>query len=108
MNKFQETIEYINDSRYFKIGDLIGDIEGTYSNDALIEGGSSTIRIYVKLLLSAHFLKREGKGWYDMNDEVEFIPTNLTIKELKELSKFDNINMVFRYLSVQKLKKLSK
>ena len=93
MSKLKDVIDQFN--KYpdeLKIGDLISEIE--YISDGYIStDGKSTIRVYVKDLLNAHFIVRVSKGWYKRNEEIDEIPYMLG-RELKELKKYETLEMM--------------
>lgn len=105
MSKLTEVIDQFN--KYhdeIKISDIISEIEMVYDG-CISADGTSTIRIYVKDLLNAHFIIRVDKGWYKRNDDIDEIPYMLG-KELKELKKYKSLKMVLRDLKVKKINKI--
>ena len=107
MSKLSEVIDEFNKYSEVKVGDLMSNIECIYYDGGISEMGTSTIRIYVKDLLNAHFIKRLGNGWYSVNEELDNIP-QLKAIELKALKKYDNLTMVLRQLKIMRLKEIKK
>ena len=102
--KLQLVIDEFNKFKQIKIGDLISEIEDIYYYGGITESGTSTLRIYVKDLLNAHLIKRLGKGWYIINSELDGEIPYMTGKELKYLKKFNDLDLVLRYLKTKEIR----